>query len=237
MLPSRRNYSVSRTYHATATASFMSRVYLWMMAGILMSGITAYAVASNTQLVLYLAQSRGIFVGLIIVQLIAVVALSAAVQRMGVVLASAVYALYATLVGVTFSVLFLAYSIQSISLAFFTTAFAFAGLSAYGFITKRDLGPIGSFCIMGLFGMIAVMLLGLFIPSLMSNAMELTISTIGVLVFSGLTAYDTQRIKALQFQLTHPDQARTAAIYGALVLYLDFINLFISLLRLFGNRR
>ncbi|HSW71335.1 MAG TPA: Bax inhibitor-1/YccA family protein, partial [Gammaproteobacteria bacterium] len=179
----------------------------------------------------------GVFFGIMIFQLLAVIALSAAVQRMSVALAATIYALYATLVGVTFSVLFLAYSIQSISLAFFTTAFSFAGLSLYGFLTKRDLGPIGSFCIMGLFGMIAVMLLSIFIPSMMNTSLQLTISVIGVLIFSGLTAYDTQKIKALQYQFASEEQARKGAIHGALILYLDFINLFISILRLMGNRR
>lgn len=238
MLPSNnRNYSITRINDATATASFMSRVYLWMMGGILISGLTAYYIASNVKMITYLTQNSGIFFGLMIFQLIAVIALSAAVQRMSVAVAATIYALYATLVGITFSVLFLAYSVQSISLAFFTTSFAFAGLSAFGFITKRDLGPVGSFCTMGLFGMIAVMLIGFFIPSLMSNSMQLTISVIGVLVFSGLTAYDTQRIKDLQFQFASEDQARKGAIHGALILYLDFINLFISLLRLMGDRR
>lgn len=236
MQSSNRNYTILRT-KAASTASFMSRVYFWMMGGIFISGVTAYVIASQPNIILYLTQNSGIFFGLMIFQLIAVIALSAAVQRMSVALASAIYALYATLVGVTFSVLFLAYSAQSISLAFFTTAFSFAGLSAYGVVTKRDLSPIGSFCIMGLFGMLAVVLLGMFVPSIMSSAMQMTISVIGVLVFSGLTAYDTQKIKALQFQYANEDQIRKGAIHGALILYLDFINLFISILRLMGNRR
>jgi FtsH-binding integral membrane protein len=237
MQRSNPNYTIVRSQQKTATASFMSRVYFWMMGGIFISGATAFYIASNADLINYIAQSNGIFFGVFILQLIAVVTLSAAAQRMSVAMASAIYALYATLVGVTFSVLFLAYSIQSIGLAFFTTSFAFAGLSVFGFVTKRDLGPVGSFCMMGLFGMIAVALLGLFFPSMMSNSMQLTISVIGVLVFSGLTAYDTQKIKALQYQFASEEQARKAAINGALILYLDFINLFISLLRLMGNRR
>jgi FtsH-binding integral membrane protein len=236
MQSSNRNYTVLRTKTA-ASASFMSRVYFWMMAGIFMSGVTAFVVASSPTLMMSLAQNRGIFFGLVILQLVAVVALSAAVQRMSVAMASIIYALYCTLTGVTFSVLFLAYSMQSIALAFFTTAFAFGGLSAYGAVTKRDLGPIGSFCIMGLFGMVGLMLLSFFIPALAGTSVQLSISAIGVLVFSGLTAYDTQRIKALQYQFNDDDQARKGAIQGALILYLDFINLFISILRLMGDRR
>lgn len=236
MQPFKRNPSVLHSSVAT-TASFMSRVYFWMMAGVFMSGLTAYVVASNAKMIAYISQSQGLFIGLIILQLVAVVALSAAVSRMSVAVASAVFALYATLVGITFSTLFLAYTMQSITLAFFSTAFAFGGLSAYGAMTKRDLGPIGSFCIMGLFGMIAVMLLAFFIPSLMTNSMQLTFSVLGVLIFSGLTAYDTQRIKAMQYQYGSEDEARKGAIVGALILYLDFINLFLSLLRLMGDRR
>jgi len=236
MQSSNKNYTYLRSKTATS-ASFMSRVYFWMMAGILMSGVTAFVIASKPDLVVYLTQNRGVFFGLIIFQLIAVIALSAAVQRMSVALASAVFALYATLTGATFSVLFLAYSMQSIAQAFFVTAFAFAGLSGYGFVTKRDLGPIGSFCVMGLFGMMGVILLSFFIPALAGTSVQLSISVIGVLVFSGLTAYDTQRIKALQYQFASEEQARKGAIQGALILYLDFINLFISILRLMGDRR
>lgn len=238
MLPSNRNYnSLQSNAFAQAISAFMSRVYLWMMVGISISGITAYAVASRPNMVLYIAQNRAIFIGLVIFQLIAVFALSAWVQRMSVALASTVYALYSTLVGLTFSVLFLVYTLNSISSAFFVTAFSFAGLSVFGFLTKRDLGPVGSFCMMGLFGLIAVMFLGIFIPSMMGSTMQLVISVAGLIIFAGLTAYDTQRIKSLPLQFSSPEQARKGAIYGALILYLDFINLFLNILRLMGDRR
>jgi FtsH-binding integral membrane protein len=238
MYPTDRPYSGTPTRdRERAISAFMSSVYLWMMVGICISGVTAYVVGSSPEMMTYIMQNKAVFYGLIILQFVAVIALSAFVQRMSVAMASLTYVLYATLVGLTFSVILLAYTAQSISSAFFVTSFAFAGLSVFAYTTKRDLGPIGSFCMMGLFGMIGVMLLGIFIPSMMSNAMQMTISTIGVLVFSGLTAYDTQRIKNMQLQFTTPDQARKGAIYGALVLYLDFINLFISILQLMGNRR
>lgn len=238
MLPNNRDYSTLNTRStAQAVATFMSRVYLWMMVGVAISGITAYVVSTRPEIVSYMMQNPVIFYGMIIFQLIAVIALSGWVQRMSLSIASLIYALYATLVGLTFSSLFLVYTMESISSAFFVTSFAFAGLSLFGFTTKRDLGPIGAFCMIGLFGMIAVMLLALFIPSLMSNSMQLTISVIGVLVFAGLTAYDTQRIKSLPLQFSADDQSRKAAIYGALILYLDFINLFLNILRLMGNRR
>ncbi len=235
MLPSNRQ-SVSGA-KAAATASFMSRVYFWMMAGIFISGVTAFAVASTPNLIRLLTENSILFIGIVVLQLVAVIALSAAVQRMSLAMAAACYAFYATLVGLTFSVLLLVYTMESISLTFFTTAFAFGGLSAVGYMSKRDLGPIGSFCTMGLFGLLAVILIGVFVPSIMTNSMQLTISVLGILIFSGLTAYDTQKIKALQYQFASEEDAKKGAIRGALILYLDFINLFISLLRLMGDRR
>ena len=238
MLPSNRNFNSYRTADTVhALSSFMNAVYLWMMVGISISGITAYVVASRTDIVMYLMQNTFLFYGLLIVQLVAVIALSGWVQKMSVATASITYALYATLVWITFSTLFLIYTTNSISNAFFVTAFSFAGLSLFGYTTKRDLGPIGSFCMMGLFGLIGIMLLGIFIPSMMGNSMQLMISVAGLIIFAGLTAYDTQRIKALQSQYTTAEQSRKGAIYGALILYLDFINLFLNILRLMGDRR
>lgn len=238
MLPNNRNVNLFQSRESTQViAGFMSKVYLWMMVGICISGITAYVVANTPNIVTYITENRAVYIGLIIFQLIAVVGLSAWVQRMSLTLAATIYALYATLVGLTFSVLFIVYTAESISATFFTTAFSFAGLSIFGYVTKRDLGPVGSFCMMGLFGLIGVMLLGLFIPSMMNHSMQLTLSVLGILIFAGLTAYDTQRIKSLQWQFTSSEQARKGAIYGALILYLDFINLFLNILRLMGNRR
>jgi len=238
MLPSNREFTASRTGGSERVLSaFMSRVYLWMMIGITITGIVAYAVSSQPQMVMQIAQNKILFFGLVVLQLGAVLVLSVWVQRMSVMMASFIYTLYAALTGLTFSVIFLVYTMQSISSTFFVTAFAFGGLSLFGYTTKRDLGPIGSFCMIGLFGMIGVMLVGFFVPSMMGNSMQLTISSIGVLVFAGLTAYDTQRIKALSLSYTGSEMAAKGAIYGALILYLDFINLFLNLLRLMGDRR
>lgn len=235
MLPNRDSYLNPTSSQAISV--FMSQVYLWMMIGISISGITAFVISSRPDIIMYIMQNRILFYGLLIFQLAMVLALSAWVDRMSFSVASLIYVLYATLVGVTFSTLFLVYTLGSIGVAFLTTAFAFAGLSAYAYVTKRDLGPIGSFCTMGLFGMIGILLISLFIPSIMSTSMQMTISAIGVIVFSGLTAYDTQKIKNLQFQSTSREQARKASLTGALILYLDFINLFLSILRLMGSRR
>jgi len=238
MLPFNSDYQTGRPReNAQVLSAFMSAVYLWMMVGITISGVTAYVVASRPDVVVYIMQNKILFYGMLVAQFGAVIALSAFVQRMSVALASLVYVSYATLVGLTFSTLFLVYTAASISSAFFVTAFAFAGLSVFGYTTKKDLGPIGSFCMMGLFGMIGMMILGFFIPSMMGNGMQMVISVMGLIIFSGLTAYDTQRIKSLQFQYATRDQSRKGAIYGALVLYLDFINLFLNILRIMGDRR
>ena len=138
--------------------------------------------------------------------------------------------------GVTFSVILLAYTKQSIYNAFAVTAGAFFALSAFGYVTKRDLGPLATFLMMGLFGLMILMLLSFFISGLRSSTAQMVISAVGVIVFSGLTAYDTQKIKTLYLQSMDADAAtiKKFAINGALNLYLDFINLFLMLLRLFG---
>lgn len=232
------NYQTGRPRDSVRVLSaFMNAVYLWMVVGITVSGVTAYVVASRPEIVKYMMQTPILFYGMIIAQFAAVIALSAWVQRMSVAMASLMYVSYATLVGLTFSSLFLVYTTASISSAFFVTAFSFAGLSVFGYTTKKDLGPIASFCMMGLFGLIGIMILSFFIPSMMSNGMQLTFSVVGLIIFAGLTAYDTQRIKNLQFQYVTAEQSRKGAIYGALILYLDFINLFLNILRLMGDRR
>lgn len=220
-----------------ASAAFMSNVYLWMMVGLTITAITAGALAMRPELIVSMMSHTFLFILLIIAQFGMVIGLTAAINRMNVATAATMYALYATLTGVTFSTIFLVYTSSSIASAFLLAAFSFAGLSVVGYTTKKDLGPIGSFCMMGLFGMIGWMILGFFFPSMMGTAAQMTFSAIGVIVFAGLTAYDTQRIKAMQFQFGTADQARKGSIYGALILYLDFINLFLNILRLVGNQR
>jgi uncharacterized protein len=156
-------------------------------------------------------------------------------NRIGSYVAMLIYLSYAALTGVTLSMIFLIYSLSSILQVFGITAFAFAGLSCYGFVTKRDLGPVGSFCLMGLFGLVGVAILSIFFPSLMSGTASYIYSLIGLGIFAGLTAYDTQKIKAMNLIGTEDDQKE--AIFGALTLYLDFINIFLYLLRLMGDRR
>jgi uncharacterized protein len=219
-------------------ARFMSRVYGWMTAGLCLTGAVAWNVSGNQELVHDIFGNRLLFWGLIIAQLGAVFALAALINRISAFVATLIYFVYAGLTGLTLSSIFLIYTNSSIAEVFGVTAFGFAGLSGVGFLTKRDLGPVGSFCTMGLFGMIGFALISMFFPSLMGGAGGFVFSIVGIIVFAGLTAYDTQKIKAMNVAGDEgTDMGRKKAIFGALTLYLDFINLFLSLLRLMGRRR
>lgn len=220
---------------AAENARFMSGVYGWMTSGLCVTGVVAWNVAGSPELV---REIRPLFWVLMIAQLGAVAALSWLINRMNGLTATIIYFLYAALTGLTLSTIFLAYTGSSIAEVFGVTAFGFAGLSGFGYVTKRDLGPVGSFCMMGLFGLVGFGLLSMFFPSLMGAGGSFAFSIVGIIVFAGLTAYDTQRIKAMNTLGSEgTDGGRKTAIFGALMLYLDFINLFLSLLRLTGRRR
>lgn len=219
-------------------ARFMSRVYGWMTLGLTVTGAIAWRVGQDPALVTSLVTNRLLFWALVIAQFGAVIALSGLIQKINAATATAIYLAYAALTGLTLSVIFFVYTSSSIAQVFGLTAFSFAGLSGFGYVTKRDLGPVGSFCIMGLFGMVGFSLISMFFPSLMTGGASFVFSIVGIVVFAGLTAYDTQRIKAMNV-IGNADagENRKLAIHGALALYLDFINLFLSLLRLTGRRR
>ena len=223
---------------AAENARFMSRVYGWMTGGLCLTGAVAWNVAGNPGLVQMIFGNRLLFWGLIIAQLGAVVVLSGLMNRINGLTATLIYLLYAGLTGLTLSSIFLAYTGSSIAQVFGVTAFGFAGLSGFGLVTKRDLGPVGSFCMMGLFGLVGFGVLTMFFPSLMTAGASFVFSIAGIIIFAGLTAYDTQKIKAMNTPGNEgTDAGRKTAIFGALRLYLDFINLFLSLLRLTGRRR
>lgn len=222
---------------ARENASFMSRVYGWMTFGVFITAAVSTYIAGNPDLFAALLQNRNLFLFLFLAQLGVVIGLTAALQRLSVMAATLLYLGYSALTGVTLSVIFYAYTADSIAQVFGTTAVAFAGLSLFGFTTKKDLGPVGSFCGMALFGMIGFALLSFFVPGFRSDTAQVWYSAIGVVVFAGLTAYDTQRIKAMRYSASSGDMDRKLAIYGALALYLDFINLFLMLLRLSGRRK
>jgi uncharacterized protein len=219
--------------------SYMLRVYNYMAVGLGLTGIAAVATfmaaVDNGQLtgfgqLLFASSFRWVVV---FAPLALVFFLSFRVQSMSVAAAQLTFWIYATLVGVSFASLGLVYAHESIARVFFISAASFGGLSLWGYTTKRDLSGMRSFLFMGLIGLILAMVVNLF---LQSSAMQFVISAIGVLVFAGLTAYDTQQIKEMYFEADDAATAGRKAIMGALRLYLDFINMFLMLLQLFGNR-
>jgi hypothetical protein len=217
--------------------AYVQSVYNWMAVGLALTGIIAYAVAHSQAMMGLIFGNQLLFFGLVIGELALVWTLSARVGRMAASTATGMFLLYAALNGLTLSVIFVAYTAASIASTFFVCAGTFAACSAYGWITRRDLTSMGGFLMMGLIGIIIASLVNLFFQS---SAMSAVISYIGVLVFVGLTAYDTQKIKNMA--MTQPDGLdaaviRKGAIIGALSLYLDFINLFLMLLRIFGGAR
>lgn len=220
-----------------AVGQYMSKVYMWMTIGILLTGMVAMGFASDQELVFTVASNKILYYGLIIAQLGLVVWLSAGINKMNSMMATCLFLVYASLTGVTLSVISLVYTQESIASAFFTTAAGFAGLSAFGYFTKRDLGPVGNFCQMGLWGLVGFSILSIFFPSLMGSTASKVYGLVGILVFAGLTAYDTQAIKSMALQARTAEEHHKGAILGALKLYLDFINLFLFLLRMQGDRR
>ena len=221
---------------AALTNAYLRSVYNWMAAGLMVTAIMAYAVVNVPALSAIVFQSKWTFYGLIIAQVALVFTISGAINRLSAGTATAIFLLYSALNGATLSVLLLVYTSTSVVQAFFTASGMFVAMSLYGLMTKRDLTSLGSFAIMGLFGIIIASIVNLIWPSTMLNFI---ISCVGVLVFLGLTAYDTQRLRTFGEGAPEGDAVamRRGVILGALTLYLDFINLFIMLLRLTGDRR
>lgn len=209
----------------------MPKVYGWMVAGLGTTALASGYVLSDISIVEALLLNRLVFFGLIIVQFLLVGFLAVRVYSMSKTVAASVFLGYSLLNGITLSIVFLLYTSTSIVSTFFICAMMFAASSIYGLVTKKDLTGMGSFMMMGLFGIIIASLVNFFLHS---SALSWVISVIGVIVFTALTAYDTQRI---QDNLRQHSNSDAVAIHGALHLYLDFINLFLFLLRLFGNRR
>ncbi len=215
---------------------FIRSVYNWMAIGLGLTGLIAYYIAGSETLVRIFLGNQMLFFGIIIVELGLVFYLSARIQKIEAGTATAMFLLYAALNGITLSFIFLVYTSSSIASTFFVCAATFVACSVYGMVTQRDLTSMGGFLMMGLIGIIIATVVNIFIQS---PGMTMIISYIGVLVFVGLTAYDTQQLK--QMALSQPDGleagvVRKGAIMGALKLYLDFINLFLMLLRILGNR-
>ena len=230
---------VPRAARDAGLRSYMLSVYNYMASGVLLTGIVALLFANSSLINLIVNPATGHATPLFWIALFAplgvVFALSFGINRISAGTAQALFWLYAALVGVQFSSLFLVYTGTSIAEAFFATAAGFLALSLYGYTTKRDLSGFGTFLIMGVVGLFVAMLLNMF---LRSPALNLGISAIGVLIFAGLTVYDTQKIKSIYFTVAGNGEAMAkTAVIGALNLYLDFINMFMFLLRFLADRR
>ncbi len=212
--------------------STMKRVYFKMTLGLLATAFTAVYCASSSFINFYITHSWLMWV-LIAAEFGIVIGLSGAIQKMSSAMASVLFYVFAIINGMMFSTLFLAYSPTAMIKTFFITAGTFGAMSVYGYFTDRDLSRIGSFLYMALIGLIIASLVNIF---LRSSGLDWIISIVGVIVFVGLTAWDTQQVKNMA-QYALPEQAGRLATLGALTLYLDFINLFLYLLRFFGNSR
>ncbi len=224
------NYLNTEDQVLIAQNTLIRQVYAWMGAGLLITAFIAFATISTPALFNAVVGNKLIFYGLMIGELGLVIALSAAINRISASFATMMFLVYSALNGITFSVILLVYTADSIASTFFITAAMFGAMSAYGYFTRRDLTSWGSFLFMGLIGVVIASVVNIFLKS---GSVSWIVSAIGVLVFTGLTAYDTWKIKALAAQ----GGGRKPAILGALTLYLDFINLFLMLLRLLGRRR
>ncbi len=226
---------LSISHAETESRAFIRRVYNWMTFGLAATGLIALYMVAHPAMIVALVRTPVIFYGLMIGELILVAALAGWVQKMAASTAALVFMLYAGLNGITLSTIFLMYTASSISLAFFVAAGTFGAMSIYGYATKTDLTKMGNICRMGLFGLIIAIVVNIFLKS---AAMAWITSCLGVLIFTGLTAYDTQKIKNMAgVGEAGSDVEKKVAVSGALMLYLDFINLFLMLLQLFGRRR
>jgi FtsH-binding integral membrane protein len=224
----------SRPYAADErVTTFLRSVYGWMSAGLAITALVAFAVASSPQIAYTIAGNRGLLWGVMLAQIGLVIWLSARVQTMAPATASLLFMVYSALTGVTMSFVLLAYTGQSVATTFLVTSGTFGAMALYGTTTSRSLAGWGQFLFMGLIGVVIASFVGMFWHN---DAFQFVLSFIGVIVFTGLAAYDAQRLKAMALALPG-GQTGSFAIVGALSLYLDFINLFLMLLRFTGNRR
>lgn len=228
-------YSGSGYPTPRANESFMAAVYAWMAAALSVTAVVAYAVATSPHMVRTLYSNPWLMLGIFLAQIVLVVMLSGAVTSLGFVPSLLIFFGYAGLVGLTLSAIFYVYTMASIGTAFVTTAFMFGGMALYGYFTKTDLTTMGNRAIMVLWGLIIAIAVNIFFKNEM---LDLLISVVGVILFSLLTAYDTQKIKMIAREMIADEETmQVIALRGALMLYLDFINLFVYLLRFIGKPR
>lgn len=225
------------TTQSSVYAKLMQNVYSWMCLALVITGMTAWLVGHNFTLQQIIFGNSGLFYGLMIGEFLLVVALSGAINKLSLTTAGIMFGLYSIVNGLTLGTIFMVYTESSIAQAFFISAGTFGGMSILGYTTKKDLSTMGRILIMALIGLIIAIVVNIFFGS---SILDFAISVVGLIIFIGLTAYDTQKIKemlieAQQYGVT--DQTSKIALLGSLSLYLDFINIFLYVLRLFGDRK
>jgi FtsH-binding integral membrane protein len=229
------NFSQKQLDISQNISVYLTKVYNWMAIALLITGLVAYFTADSEQLLQVIFGNRILFFGLIIAEVLLVGYIAARIQRLTTSTAISLFLLYSTLNGLTMAFIFMAYTSASISSTFIITAGTFGAMSLYGYFTKKDLTKIGNIAFMGLIGIIIASVVNIFMESSM---MYWIITYIGVIIFVALTAYDTQKLKRIAAEGFQNDESmEKSAILGALTLYLDFINLFLFLLRIFGDRK
>ncbi|CAM3500828.1 hypothetical protein BS639_12015 [Rouxiella silvae] len=216
--------------------AYMAQVYGWMTCGLLLTAFVAWYASRSPQILGFIFSSQITFFGLIILQLALVFVISGMVNRLSGTVATGLFMLYSALTGLTISSIFIVYTGSSIAATFLVAGGMFGAMSVFGYTTKRDLSRMGSLLFMALIGIVLASVVNIWLKS---SALMWAVTYIGVVVFVGLTAYDTQKLKNMgeQLSVNDKDNFRKYSIVGALTLYLDFINLFLMLLRIFGNRR
>lgn len=220
----------------TAQSTLMRSVYTWMTLALAITGLTAMYMAKSLTVINMMMQNSMLFWGVLIAEVVLVMYMSARINKISFTTATLLFIAYSILNGVTLSILFLIYTASSIATTFFVTAGTFGAMALFGYVTKKDLTRIGSLCIMGVIGLIIASVVNMFLHNTM---MDMIISYVGVLLFVGLTVYDAQKIKHLLSgdDIEVNESTQKIALLGALTLYLDFINLFIYLLRILGDRK
>ena len=228
-------YPEQNTYSGTdVQKNFMTKVYGWMSLGLLITAVTAVLVSGSPTILRMVLGNPILYFGLFILEIFLVGYLVVRISKMSVSTATNIFLGYSFINGLTLSFIFIAYAKSSIASAFFTTAGMFGVMSIFGMVTKKDLTNFGGFLFMGLIGIVIASIINIFLKN---STFDLMISILGVFIFTGLTAYDTQKIKNTILYSASEDEDKKRAILGALTLYLDFINLFLFLLRLFGRGR
>lgn len=228
------NFVTSNSATVSYVSALFRKTYLWMTFALLITAISALLVVKSPALQSFIFSNSFAVWGLLIAEVVLVMALVARINRLSLSSAALMFILYSVLNGLTLSVIFFVYDIATIAQTFFITAGTFAGISLYGFITKTDLSKFGSILVMALWGLIIATVVNLFFAS---SVLSMVISYVGVIVFVGLTAWDTQKLKTMYMESEGMNESSLkVALLGALTLYLDFVNLFLYILRIFGNR-